>query len=322
MSDLTILSKSSPFLHDVEIDVEGKVVKIGCRESTFAELAELFSRPWDDFDRVRGSREYFGGEYKESDRRKLVEDMEPLIRICTGKELSECLEPEKSEKLYVVVDLGAEAAGVDDIYVVLGGPDGYTGDYFHVAKWPDKFGMPRGSAEERARDALEERGWHCAVREWPEKEQMWCVRYWNGCTKKQVYLSVGWLYNNEAPPIGPAPMAHADAVRVQKRMAELLKTSSPKHGEAKILPYPPPDKPVAVKWGIRDRWDNTWLTNYIEAPRVWQGEHGPYFYEQKEDAINRMNKKIYSYPKYRSRLEIVGFDADGNEVECDEDENG
>ena len=103
----------------------------------------------------------------EADFREYLECVDKFARAVTGKPLSEFAEkpPVEPERRYVVVDLGAEAAGSEKMYV------DFLLTHRPVA-YSDDNGPPwwthNATADICAKEAFKKHGWHCEVRPWPE----------------------------------------------------------------------------------------------------------------------------------------------------------
>jgi len=229
-------------------------------------------------------------------------------------------QPDEPEQRYVVVDLGAEAAGSEKKYVYNCSLDGSPAHAETRRIWFES--RVTFNTESKARNmvdaAFKGYGWHCEVRPWPEPEKLWCVRlkssrgnisYINprgrgSTTSSQKGKPVNYG-RNETPVAMTREQADEFAVKCCY--------SALKYG-LKVLPYPPPaEKPQAVKWAVRlvqagDK--NPW-----RGP--WRGDEGatdyPQYFENKVKAQHEC--EWWQVRAQAAQYELVGFDADGNEVE-------
>jgi len=338
MSRLTIKIPDSPFRHEVTIwrshldpdKTSRYIVKIGCREFSFAKLARLYRLHCDHLNRSPGKgkgkaegypvelqslQEEYGDKNHWRDWCCFVNQLCNLIHLSTGKPLSAFAEPEKPaepEQRYVVVNLGAEAMDDACRYIV--------GDIWQDCKPATvkavrenyiKLGTTKEVADLLVWAAYQNHGWHCEVREWPEK--LWCVK-----NTDEGDVSFPWLValgtDGEIAPIAyskdkqhawhrkPHGYSLKEAERLAANALELCGYT------CKILPYPPPEKPVAVQFAVRDNVGDWWYFEYGSA-RFSSVVHFMTFAEAKrvkDQAIKQCDCEPCT---------IVGFDEHGNEVE-------
>ena len=308
MSRLYVDIGRGPFRHEVVIsDVPvdaGWNVKIGCSKFTFAELAQLekdkpacssmstLMNASDDWKIICDEWERDGGTWGELC--VLVNQLPDLVRIATGKPLSEFLEPESApEQRYVVVDLGAEAAGVEEKYVWWGAKNGTCthGDA------PNYGGTIKEIAKNIAETAFDRYGWHCEVRPWPE-QKLWCVKWEQA--HRVLYAPKGYLEDRFVDfPKEPQALDLSEAEKILKDL-----TTTYPHSKFMLSPYPPP---VAVKWAVRDNVGEWWKKGDMTQTT-------PVFFDNKQYAQNLIDEQpAFVLEVWEPKL--VGFDAVGNEVE-------
>jgi len=209
--------------------------------------------------------------------------------------LSSFVEPEpptELEQRYVVVD---ESAGLDKYIGRWSG--GALCHCRHVER-DDGIVVAANSqsvAEGLAAQARAERGWHCAVREWPEPEQLYCVKWTCGKVNLPWYKAGSCWESQDTPD----PMTYEEAFR--------LKDRSP--GRA-ILPFPPPEQPVAVKFAVRDKDGEYWGVGSVTHKK-------PRFFSTRQEAQNVINRRAKSFVR-QFRPAVVGFGPDGKEVEIND----
>jgi len=224
---------------------------------------------------------------------KLVEAAKAMVKEYEAWQQEQKPEPEQR---YCVVDLGAEVAEVDARYIEY---DAHFDDtHFRCKRVTanDVRPMSKEVAEQVAFQARDVHGWYCEVRPWPEK--LWCVtglKHPEMSSRETFYIKPygsisGICHSRFVPDKG---MSRTEAERVAGRARLTWKSWT----NIKILPFPPPEQPVAVKFRLRCTCGCDYL--YLENFHTYSAAviH--------QDTIDHGCTKT----------EIVGFDKHGNEVE-------